>query len=86
MSLPTTVRWLRVHGEPAEADVRCPTDDWVFPPRYTEGRCPICGWAATEWSQPREHDFGAWLVRIVLVAVALSALVLWLTVSVYQRN
>ena len=25
--------------------VHCPTDDWTFDPRYTQGRCPICGWA-----------------------------------------
>lgn len=24
--------------------VRCETDDWTFDPRYTQGRCPICGW------------------------------------------
>lgn len=23
----------------------CTNDDWVFDPRYTQGRCPICGWA-----------------------------------------
>lgn len=23
----------------------CPTDDWTFDARYTQGRCPICGWA-----------------------------------------
>lgn len=25
--------------------VRCEKDDWTFDPRYTQGRCPICGWA-----------------------------------------
>lgn len=25
--------------------VRCEADDWSFDPRYTQGRCPICGWA-----------------------------------------
>ena len=23
----------------------CEADDWTFDPRYTQGRCPICGWA-----------------------------------------
>lgn len=23
----------------------CEVDDWDFDPRYTDGRCPICGWA-----------------------------------------
>jgi hypothetical protein len=24
---------------------RCELDQWSFDPRYTQGRCPICGWA-----------------------------------------
>jgi len=24
---------------------RCELDRWSFDPRYTQGRCPICGWA-----------------------------------------
>lgn len=27
------------------ARLRCSADDWSFDPRYTNGRCPICGWA-----------------------------------------
>ena len=23
----------------------CEIDNWTFDPRYTQGRCPICGWA-----------------------------------------
>jgi hypothetical protein len=23
----------------------CELDKWAFDPRYTQGRCPICGWA-----------------------------------------
>ena len=23
----------------------CTQDAWSFDPRYTQGRCPICGWA-----------------------------------------
>ena len=23
----------------------CDVDNWTFDPRYTQGRCPICGWA-----------------------------------------
>ena len=25
--------------------ILCDTDGWSFDPRYTQGRCPICGWA-----------------------------------------
>lgn len=24
---------------------RCETDGWTFDARYTQGRCPVCGWA-----------------------------------------
>jgi hypothetical protein len=33
---------IAIHRAPR---VRCETDDWTFDPRYTQGRCPICGWA-----------------------------------------
>ena len=26
----------------------CELDSWSFDPRYTEGRCPICGWVAPD--------------------------------------
>jgi hypothetical protein len=26
------------------ARVFCELDRWYFDPRYTQGRCPICGW------------------------------------------
>lgn len=26
------------------ARVRCEKDNWAFDPRYTNGKCPICGW------------------------------------------
>lgn len=25
--------------------ILCEADAWSFDPRYTQGRCPICGWA-----------------------------------------
>jgi hypothetical protein len=28
----------------ATGPARCPLDDWVFEPRYTDGLCPLCGW------------------------------------------
>ena len=30
---------------PASAHAYCELDRWSFDPRYTQGRCPICGWA-----------------------------------------
>jgi hypothetical protein len=30
---------------PTVARAYCELDRWSFDPRYTQGRCPICGWA-----------------------------------------
>ncbi|HLJ21291.1 MAG TPA: hypothetical protein VKU84_13885 [Stellaceae bacterium] len=30
---------------PAPRAFFCERDEWSFDPRYTCGRCPICGWA-----------------------------------------
>lgn len=30
-------------ARPSRHTVRCDADRWDFDPRYTEGRCPICG-------------------------------------------
>ena len=35
---------LRWRSKP-HARVYCELDRWSFDPRYTNGRCPICGWA-----------------------------------------
>jgi hypothetical protein len=32
-----------IPGRPA-ARAYCELDKWAFDPRYTQGRCPICGW------------------------------------------
>ncbi len=50
------IHWLRLHAQRARiktmasprrspARYRCEVDDWTFDARYTQGRCPICGWA-----------------------------------------
>ncbi len=38
-----TLARLRRHSDPQAI---CPVDQWVFTPRYTEGRCPLCDWQA----------------------------------------
>jgi hypothetical protein len=30
--------------QPRPARAYCEADKWSFDPRYTQGRCPICGW------------------------------------------
>jgi hypothetical protein len=43
------IAWLRLsrmpraHRRPAR--YFCEADRWTFDARYTQGRCPICGWA-----------------------------------------
>ena len=59
----------------------CELDDWRFDPRYTQGRCPICGWApegardAPLWMRlARRVDWdllGLFLFADLLVAVGL---------------
>lgn len=44
----STIAWnvqqLRKRRKPSRAF--CELDGWSFDPRYTEGKCPICGWVA----------------------------------------
>ena len=35
---------LRMPRLPTATRVYCESDRWSFDPRYTQGRCPICGW------------------------------------------
>jgi hypothetical protein len=57
----------------------CELDQWSFDPRYTDGRCPICGWApegapsAPAWMRfARKLEWE--LVGLVLLAVVLVIL------------
>lgn len=58
----------------------CELDKWSFDPRYTEGRCPICGWApegaptAPAWlRRARKFEWeltGLMVLLVVLVVLA----------------
>ena len=61
----------------------CELDDWTFDPRYTDGHCPICGWApegaptAPRWlvaARKFEWELTG-LVVLLVVLVILGALV-----------
>ena len=39
--------------------VMCEGDGWSFDPRYTQGRCPICG-----WTPPGAPDAPRWLAFV----------------------
>ena len=70
-------RW-RLTGTPSAF---CELDHWRFDPRYTGGRCPICGWGppgaptATAWlSVARRMDwdlFGLFVLLILLIVLGL---------------
>jgi len=39
------LRLPRPRSRPRPRDrFHCEADDWTFDARYTQGRCPICGW------------------------------------------
>ena len=73
--------------ESREAHVICPVDSWPFRPRYTEGRCPICGWeppgAVVALPLSRRIDAFGWLVISLL---ALSLAMLALIITLYTRT
>jgi hypothetical protein len=57
----------------------CELDQWTFDPRYTDGKCPICGWApsgaptAPAWlALARKFEWE--LLGLVLLAVVLVIL------------
>jgi len=55
----------------------CELDRWSFDPRYTEGRCPICG-----WTPPGAAVAPAWLAVARKLEWELTGLVLLLVVLV----
>jgi hypothetical protein len=60
--------------------VTCPTDRWTFTPRYTDGVCPLCGWApeGVEYKAPfaaRTDWFVPSLVFTGLVSILMGVLV-----------
>lgn len=54
----STVAWhaARMRKKPPTTRAFCEVDGWSFDPRYTEGKCPICGWIA-----PGAPDAPLWL-------------------------
>jgi hypothetical protein len=55
----------------------CELDQWSFDPRYTDGRCPICG-----WEPPGAPDAPAWLAAARKFEWELTGLVVLLVVLV----
>lgn len=55
----------------------CELDGWSFDPRYTEGRCPICGWVA-----PGAPGAPLWLVVVRRFEWEMAGLVVLLAMLV----
>lgn len=73
----STVAWnvarLRKRRKPSRAF--CELDGWSFDPRYTEGRCPICGWVA-----PGAPEVPWWMILARRFEWEMAGLVLLLAV------
>jgi len=72
---------------PMEARAVCPADHFEFSPRFTDGKCPLCGWlpfggpVTLPWSA-RIDRFWVMLGALALVSIAMSVLV----VLAYMRH
>ena len=62
----------------------CEVDGWSFDPRYTEGKCPICGWVApgapeAPWwmivARRFEWEMASLVVLLAILALAGMAVV-----------
>jgi hypothetical protein len=77
---------LRRHGRRGrEPQVVCPVDDWAFTPRYTEGRCPLCGWEAPAGAEAAGSG-GDWFWAGMAILVAVSVTMGVLVVLAYVRS
>ena len=59
----------------------CPIDDWDFEPRFTDGRCPLCGWRppgppVTAPRVARIDWFWPMVALLAVVSVVMGVLVL----------
>ena len=71
--------WREAH-DAADSQVVCPIDSWPFRPRYTDGRCPLCGWEppGTVVRLPlsrRVDTFGWMALGLVMMSIVMAVLV-----------
>ena len=62
---------------PAPGRAYCELDRWSFDPRYTQGRCPICGWAPAD-----APTYPRWMVLANRIDWELAGLLLLVDVLV----
>ena len=63
-----------------EDAVRCPVDDLAFHPFFTDGTCPLCGWAPAGVEVGRPWTHRADWVLIAFAALVLASLVMTIAV------
>lgn len=64
----------RLVGTGEGVSVRCPTDDWEFHPRLTDGACPLCGWRPSTVADERPLIARIdWFFVALVILVAASA-------------
>ena len=68
-----------------EAQAVCPVDDWTFTPRYTDGRCPLCGWEAPTTGEATVGG-GDWFWAGMLILLTVSVAMGILVVLTYLRS
>jgi len=73
----------RRHAEPQAI---CPVDDWAFTPRYTEGRCPLCGWEAPGTGELAARTGRDWFWPAIVVLLVVSVVMGILVVLTYLRT
>lgn len=66
--------------------VTCPNDGWSFAPRYTDGRCPLCGWAADVDVTPPRFAQIDWFWPAMAAMGVVSVLMGILVVLAYLRT
>ncbi|HEV7677968.1 MAG TPA: hypothetical protein VGQ42_05335 [Candidatus Dormibacteraeota bacterium] len=65
----------------------CPVDSWAFAPAYTDGRCPLCGWAPQGYvySPPLLTPYDRYWAAMAGIA-AISVIMLIAVVIAFSRG
>jgi hypothetical protein len=75
-----------VFGTGEGVRARCPTDDWEFAPRFTDGACPLCGWKAEGVTyEPALVERVDWFMVAIVVLVLVSIIVGILVLRAYYQ-
>jgi hypothetical protein len=68
-----------------ETVAHCPVDDWDFRPLYTDGVCPLCGWAPEGAVRSFQRQTIDWFWPAVGAMAVASGLMAILVILAYVR-